>query len=877
MKAFRFKGVDVATEVPATGKRVYLYNLGTGQFIYSGGAWGTAGVTKFEDYGLPMTISKTTNTQYAPDSDDRTFYTLTTDFGGVGGSNRFAIQPGDDSYGSSNNGLVPNGGVWVDQSEGVRWVLVPETDKELTHGANVYRIYYAYDQDYMINPGSKKDPGDDEYQVWLYAAANDALNEQANGTLVRYRKIPTGTTNHQHDNESDIPAATSDDYLYHLWTLVTEDDLWAAFTEAAKGNRAFADATYLMKNPAIVRNMNFGETNIGGKPYIENGWTIDNTIVKPDNEKDGGNHQLDFIGTTNGDNVANYPDALGFSSNLYPMAYWNYLFGGNGEIKQTIEVPAITGWYSFKCNGMNVDPGSNAEMYIKINGTEYGTQKLAANAEDTNSLPVNGTMNVADATAAADARIRAAIVGKNLDDIKNYIDTDNYNALNAWVPNMTEPQLADWYDNGQQLSWNGYDIPGLNKQTNEIYTNALANIVNELTAGNNTNLSVDDRKAQELYLGKVAYTKLQYTNELLFYVGDADIAGKEKVKIEVGFRKPATDPTYAFASFDDVHVTYLGEISFVMDEDYTETIGADYLANEGHENIEVYLKRKFAVGHWNTLVMPIDVDRKTMLQMFGQSVQVAQAIGLKSDKPNVIAFELIDYENGTQYINDDAVIIKACTQENCEDGTGKVLQRLPYYLVKPVTNLGIASRSSKIYDTQLHEHVNLVSDDAENHYLPMGKRNMSTVDGEWYNPVWPWSSYTSLEAGSENYQHNDLQYKATYITTTITDTDFYVIATDDNMYHLTQATLIKGFRFWITDVNNPTGESKLTFMLYQPGDLEEPEEIEIPELTDEPTGIRILNAADAQGEAPRYNLAGQRVGKDYKGVVVVNGKKMLVK
>jgi hypothetical protein len=26
-----------------------------------------------------------------------------------------------------------------------------------------------------------------------------------------------------------------------------------------------------------------------------------------------------------------------------------------------------------------------------------------------------------------------------------------------------------------------------------------------------------------------------------------------------------------------------------------------------------------------------------------------------------------------------------------------------------------------------------------------------------------------------------------------------------------------------------------------------------------------------------YNLAGQRVGKDYKGIVIVNGKKVLVK
>ena len=48
----------------------------------------------------------------------------------------------------------------------------------------------------------------------------------------------------------------------------------------------------------------------------------------------------------------------------------------------------------------------------------------------------------------------------------------------------------------------------------------------------------------------------------------------------------------------------------------------------------------------------------------------------------------------------------------------------------------------------------------------------------------------------------------------------------------------------------------------------------------ETTGIANLNV-DANdnfdANAPMYNLAGQRVGKSYKGIVVVNGKKVLIK
>jgi hypothetical protein len=31
------------------------------------------------------------------------------------------------------------------------------------------------------------------------------------------------------------------------------------------------------------------------------------------------------------------------------------------------------------------------------------------------------------------------------------------------------------------------------------------------------------------------------------------------------------------------------------------------------------------------------------------------------------------------------------------------------------------------------------------------------------------------------------------------------------------------------------------------------------------------------GETPRYNLSGQRVGKSHKGIVIENSKKMVIK
>ena len=44
-----------------------------------------------------------------------------------------------------------------------------------------------------------------------------------------------------------------------------------------------------------------------------------------------------------------------------------------------------------------------------------------------------------------------------------------------------------------------------------------------------------------------------------------------------------------------------------------------------------------------------------------------------------------------------------------------------------------------------------------------------------------------------------------------------------------------------------------------------------------PTGIKTIKASDAKTDGVYYNLSGQRVGADYKGIVIHNGKKMLRK
>ena len=45
----------------------------------------------------------------------------------------------------------------------------------------------------------------------------------------------------------------------------------------------------------------------------------------------------------------------------------------------------------------------------------------------------------------------------------------------------------------------------------------------------------------------------------------------------------------------------------------------------------------------------------------------------------------------------------------------------------------------------------------------------------------------------------------------------------------------------------------------------------------EDTGVKELNTTKQQMNGQKYNLAGMRVGDDYKGIVIQNGRKFIQK
>ena len=114
-------------------------------------------------------------------------------------------------------------------------------------------------------------------------------------------------------------------------------------------------------------------------------------------------------------------------------------------------------------------------------------------------------------------------------------------------------------------------------------------------------------------------------------------------------------------------------------------------------------------------------------------------------------------------------------------------------------------------------------------------------------------------------------FTGVYEPTFMKEKNGYYLATDGGFNYTTSATTkIGAFRYYMTIKNRQSGE------FYYPGsEANAPERINLMEV-DEATLINDIRR-NAETEAVMFNLQGMKVGNEYKGVVIINGKKHLNK
>lgn len=616
-----------ATTTPsaANGKEVYLYNVGTKQFLGRGGRWGTEANMNVEGTKFTLTYNSSNNT-----------FTLTSPMRSDQGDKLTLMDGVLSTHDEGNYFLDQKGSAF--------------TVTEVKSGT----------------------------EVKGYKISSVAENSGGNGLVVQgktYYMVASGV--YQKAYAAEVVNADAIDNA--TWIIVTHDQRLAAFNQVNDAHKAAVNATFLMSDFDFARNdtkcsewktgatatgTNTGTLEMrnenhkpsdaykqGTKKYfwkttekhVYKSWltytyTHDDSF-ESDEPIDGvGVNGKDDIGKTiqhictqaNGDHSTSYPLTQKYTYKLTDVeeiggGYTYYLGNGYDEAKYT------------------TDPITGETLPEKMHMQE----------------PYGGawTANIHGARGTVVHTIPATNMKK-----------EGWYRISCLGFTTTTKGIARLF----AASGKG-NISGSTAQSRKFATADLARI--------------DAAKQPATYVAASQLldgsTEGAYDASVMVYVSPINDLETPFETLSFGIQVgSAADPTQdadatAWTCFDNFRIEYLGTPpnQLILDEDQTDAGYIKAQAPEMDENAtlqksEVYLHRTMNPGKWNSLVLPINLNVGQVMRIFGNQVRVSEFKGaIDANHPQRIIFEPIK----ANQTDPDAIAIEA----------GKL------YLVKPTADGGM--------------------------------------------------------------------------------------------------------------------------------------------------------------------------------------------
>ena len=588
------------TPSDANGKTVYLYNVGTKQFLGKGGHWGTEAVMNVE--GVPFALTYTNGTF--------TLHSLVKLEGGKE-AGKLTLMDGVNSVHDKGTYFVDQSGAsFTATAQGYGYVL---TSKATTSGSSMYNktykmVAFGVNQKAYAKLATEDWVNGDstDYATWIivthdqrlaaFNQVNDAHKAAVNATFLmhdfdfarnddacKYWKTgattggsTTGTLSYS-DNKQCKPedaypktttvktyTYTSTHKIYSLGTrthtstiTTTEDhgDTWVRDCKDAGSHwdqTSPQDVTYTRDNSKTVESTTTtgGYTYYLGNGYMENG------------------NKIDYETGTE------YPSGTNQVMQFYGGAWTANIHGARGTVVQTIPAKHMQkeGWYRISCLGFTTTTKGIARLF-------------AASAKGNTS----GSTAQSRKFATADlARIDAAKQPKTYVAASQLLDGSTEGAYDASVMVYVSP---------------------INDPETPFET---------LSFGIQVGSAADPTQ-------------------------DADAT--------------------AWTCFDNFRIEYLGTPpnQLILDEDQTDAGYIKAQAPEMDENAtlqksEVYLHRTMNPGKWNSLVLPINLNVGQVMRIFGNQVRVSEFKGaIDANHPQRIIFEPIKADQ----TDPDAIAIEA--------------------------------------------------------------------------------------------------------------------------------------------------------------------------------------------------------------------------
>ena len=332
---------------------VYLWNVGTGQFLYVGGNWGTQAITY--DTGTQFTITNQGHGTWW----GSTYYTYTLQSHLTHGTQTSGYLTLTDA---SNRTSVHDSGTWF-----------VDLDVSDTDFRNLYFTSAGGNNYYYINVGISRNGGVfSNEEVYLVATGR-------NGQITNTTSTPTNNRN-------------------AMWQLVTLDDIRNNFN-ANVANAAYAtplDATYILwcqhfgRNNDDISHWHTGDVSSANEQSTslttdyaditfgsyENGMLAPTSTDVPQYYVGNGYAKNDDSDNGYYDNSTESMKDGESHQKLYGN-YWTANIKGDGAIWQKVRVTVdYPGWYIISCDGLTTKTQGTVELFASTYSDANMTKPL---------------------------------------------------------------------------------------------------------------------------------------------------------------------------------------------------------------------------------------------------------------------------------------------------------------------------------------------------------------------------------------------------------------------------------------------------------------------------------------------------------------------
>lgn len=438
------------TEYMPDGKKIYLFNVGTGRFIIDGGNWGVEGRLFHEDFGRAMTLLSTGRinsgiTESNISSDKNSFCARPPE--------PFGKNWSDNTYNTINLTTLMDG---KDQTKySMNWTFERVEDPSNTET-------YTY---YMHQLWTGKTPNVKYYLGAAWGECHNSSVGKGDGEFVFWDDDRScWTTAEVRGNTDKLQLENGDEIeiqkLYQ-WRLISEEEFIAALSDNLTGLNP--SVSCLVPDRDFSRNSDdfskwVTEPHDGGS-YTENGrlgytWGYrtkeTNSLQKPDYEynDEPWNNPIRL--------KEQFDEKNGSTGNSSEYGMKNSKFGflsfeGEGRVHTSFEVPQ-PGWYFVQCYGFCQSDANDAYLYAKVEG---GSSSSAYGGFSSENL-----RRIANGTYQKDTKAKCLVVGQEL-----LYNGDDYKTM-VWIC-VTDEE----FNKGHKTLQIGFGKDAATKSTGKNYQN----------------------------------------------------------------------------------------------------------------------------------------------------------------------------------------------------------------------------------------------------------------------------------------------------------------------------------------------------------------------------------------------------------------------